>query len=202
MCAGMPRAARRPTHLANLVNSENLVLPDALSLRLSSQAGRCFAPVGSDNSHFFKRLFTKMAVSMASDPDSESAAQPRRRRRGRAGPRDCRGAVRSRPPGGRPDGRNPMIFSRPRPPWPARRGLRRATVTGGPAGPPDDRPGSRAVVPDAPATRGPSRRPPPRQPRDGRRLHSSTRATGGAPPRLHSPILVRRPRRPPSPLHS
>ncbi len=29
------------------------------------------APLGSDNSHFFKWLFTKMAVSMVSDPESE-----------------------------------------------------------------------------------------------------------------------------------
>ncbi len=61
MCSGMPRAARRPAYLANSVNSVNLVLLDLLSL---------LAPLGSVNSHFFKRLFTKMAVSMVSDRES------------------------------------------------------------------------------------------------------------------------------------
>ena len=58
----MPRAARRPTYS---VQSLNLVLLDLLSSRL------WFTPLGSDNSHFFKWLFTKMAVSMVSDPESE-----------------------------------------------------------------------------------------------------------------------------------
>ena len=39
------------------------------SLYLVLQA--CKTPLGSDNSHFFKWLFTKMAVSMVSDPESE-----------------------------------------------------------------------------------------------------------------------------------
>ncbi len=62
MCAGMPHAARRPTYS---VNSVNLVLLDLLSSKL------WFTPDGSDNSHFFKWLSTKMAVSMVSDPESE-----------------------------------------------------------------------------------------------------------------------------------
>ena len=62
MCAAMPRAARRPP---NSVYSVNLVFLDLLSSRL------WFTPLGSDNSHFFKWLFTKMAVSMVCDPESE-----------------------------------------------------------------------------------------------------------------------------------
>ncbi len=65
MLSGMPRAARRPTYLANSVNSVNLVLLDLLSSR------RWFAPLGSEYSHFFKWLFTKMAVSMVSGRESE-----------------------------------------------------------------------------------------------------------------------------------
>ncbi len=65
MRSGMPRAARRPINLANLVNSVNLVLLDLLSSR------RWFAPLGSENSHFFKWLFTKMAVSMVRGRESE-----------------------------------------------------------------------------------------------------------------------------------
>ncbi len=60
----MPRAARRPTYS---VNSVNLVLLDLLS----SESRLWFTPHGSDTSHFFKCLFTKMAVSMVSDPESE-----------------------------------------------------------------------------------------------------------------------------------
>ncbi len=48
MRAPMPRAAHRPTYLANSVNSVNLVFLDLLSSR------RWFAPLGSENSHFFK----------------------------------------------------------------------------------------------------------------------------------------------------
>ncbi len=78
--AGMPRAVRRPTYLANSsrlpasiefsiklvcansVNSVNLVILSLLSSR------SLFAPHGSENlnSHFYKWLFTKMAVSMVS----------------------------------------------------------------------------------------------------------------------------------------
>ncbi len=65
MCAGMPRAAHRPTYSVNSVNLVNLVLLDLLSSRL------WFTPLGSDNSQFFKWLFTKMAISMVSDPESE-----------------------------------------------------------------------------------------------------------------------------------
>ncbi len=50
----MPRAARRPTYSVNLLSS-----------RL------WFTPLGSDNSHFFKWLFAKMAVSMVSEPESQ-----------------------------------------------------------------------------------------------------------------------------------
>ncbi len=50
MCAGMPRAARLPAYLVNSVNSVNL-----LSL---------FAPLGSDNSHFSKWLFTQSPRSV------------------------------------------------------------------------------------------------------------------------------------------
>ena len=55
MCASMPRGGRRPTYLENLVN---LVLLDYQGL-LDSRA-----PLGSEKSHFFKWLFTKMAVSV------------------------------------------------------------------------------------------------------------------------------------------
>ncbi len=65
MRSEMPRAARRPTYLANLANSVNLVFLDLLSSR------RWFAPLASENSHFFKWLFTKMAVSMFSGRESE-----------------------------------------------------------------------------------------------------------------------------------
>jgi hypothetical protein len=62
MRSGTPCAARRPT---NSVNSVNLVLLDLLSSRHQ------FTPLGSDNSHFYKRLFATMAVSMVSGRKSE-----------------------------------------------------------------------------------------------------------------------------------
>ncbi len=65
MRSGMPRGGWRPAYLSNSVNSVNLVLLDLLSSRL------WFAPLGSENSHSFKWLFTKMAVSMVSGRESE-----------------------------------------------------------------------------------------------------------------------------------
>ena len=62
MCAGMPRAARRPTYS---VNSVNLVKLDLMSSR------SLFTPLGSENSLFFNWSFTKMAVSMVSCRESE-----------------------------------------------------------------------------------------------------------------------------------
>ena len=69
MRAAMPRAGRRPTYL---VNSENLALLDLLSLLA------CRAPLESENSHFFKLLFTKMAVSVVGGWESgqELAGSP------------------------------------------------------------------------------------------------------------------------------
>ncbi len=65
MRAWIPRAAHLPpTYLANSVNSVNLVLLDLLS-------SGAWAPLGSENSHFFKWLFTTMAVSMVSGRESE-----------------------------------------------------------------------------------------------------------------------------------
>ncbi len=67
MRLGMPRAARRTAYLERSVHSVNPVLPDLLSSR------RLFAPglLGNENSHFFKWLFTKMAVSMVSGREYE-----------------------------------------------------------------------------------------------------------------------------------
>jgi hypothetical protein len=62
MRSGMPRGGRRPAYLASSVNSVNLVLLDLLSW---------FAPLANGNSHFFKYLFTKMAVIMVSGRKSE-----------------------------------------------------------------------------------------------------------------------------------
>ncbi len=62
MRLGMLRAARRPTYP---INSVNLVLLDLLSSR------SLFAPFWSENSVFFKWLFTKMAVSTVSGRESE-----------------------------------------------------------------------------------------------------------------------------------
>ncbi len=61
MRSGMQRPARRPT---NLANSVNLVLQGFLS------STSLFAPLESENSHFLKWLFTKMAVSMVSGRES------------------------------------------------------------------------------------------------------------------------------------
>ena len=55
MCASMPRGGRRPTYLENLVNLVPLDYQGLLDSR---------APLGSEKSHFFKWLFTKMAVSV------------------------------------------------------------------------------------------------------------------------------------------
>jgi hypothetical protein len=69
MCTGMPCATRWSTYLANSVNSVNLVLLNLLSFR------SWFAPLRSENSNFFKRLFTKIAVSVVSRRKSQ-AEQP------------------------------------------------------------------------------------------------------------------------------
>ncbi len=64
----MPRAARPPTTYS--VYSINLVLLVLLARDLVWFT-EFFTPLGSDNSHFFKWLFTKMEVSMVIDPESE-----------------------------------------------------------------------------------------------------------------------------------
>jgi hypothetical protein len=61
MRAGMPRAARQPTYLANSVN----LLQDLLG------STSLFPLLESVNRLFFKRLFTKMAVSIVSGRESE-----------------------------------------------------------------------------------------------------------------------------------
>ncbi len=63
MRAAMPRGGqpeRRPTYFQT--PSQYLVLQAWV---------KCNTPLESENSHFFKWLFTKMAVSMVSDPESE-----------------------------------------------------------------------------------------------------------------------------------
>jgi hypothetical protein len=65
MRLGMLRASRLPTDLSNSANSVNLVMLDLMC------SGRLFAPLGSENSHVFKGLFTKMAVSIVSGRESE-----------------------------------------------------------------------------------------------------------------------------------
>jgi len=69
MRASLPRAGRRPIYL---LNSVNLALLDLLSLLA------CRAPLESENSHFFKWLFTKMAVSVVGGWESgqELAGSP------------------------------------------------------------------------------------------------------------------------------
>ncbi len=69
MRSGMACTGRRPAYLSNSVNSVSLVLLDLLSSR------RWFTPLGSKNSHFFKWLFTKMAVSMVSGWESEQGLE-------------------------------------------------------------------------------------------------------------------------------
>ncbi len=66
MRLGMQRAARQPTYLSNSVNSVNIALLDLLS------SISLFTPLGSENSHFFKRLLTKMADSMVTGSGQES----------------------------------------------------------------------------------------------------------------------------------
>jgi hypothetical protein len=66
VCSATRHAQCIPTaHIQPQVNSGSHL---AHSVNLQVVIYWIFAPLGSDNSHFFKLLFTKMAVSMVSDP--------------------------------------------------------------------------------------------------------------------------------------